>query len=81
MPTPKLALALKYLTAPHARKRLGLSRYQLEHRIELGIFPKPTFTDTTGVKFFDENWIRVAQTILDNAIQVNEKATGGEPVA
>ena len=67
MPTPKLELAFKYLTAPQARERLGLSRYQLEHRIELGIFPRPTFVDTTGVRYFDENWVRIAQAILENA--------------
>jgi len=73
MPTPKLELAHKYLTAPQVRKALGLSRFQLDIRIERGIFPKPTFVDETGiqcVRYFDENWVRVAQTILDNAVQV-----------
>ena len=70
MPTPKLKLAFKYLTATQARKRLGLSRYQFDHRIELGIFPQPSYIDETGiqhVRYFDENWVRVAQTILDNS--------------
>ncbi|GAI99354.1 unnamed protein product [marine sediment metagenome] len=75
MPTPKLKLAFKYLTATQARKRLGLSRYQFDHRIELGIFPQPSYIDETGiqyVRYFDENWVRVAQTILDNAAGGNK---------
>lgn len=69
MPTPKLELALKYLTAPQARKRLGLSRFQFDIRIERGIFTRPTFVDTSGVRYFDENWVRIAQAILDNVVQ------------
>jgi len=70
MPTPKLELAHKYLTAPPVRKRLGLSRFQLDVRIDRGIFPKPTFVDTSGVRYFDEQWIRTAKAILDNTIQI-----------
>ena len=76
MPEPKLQLAFKYLTATQARKRLGLSRYQFDHRIELGILPKPTYVDTVKrgkitlqVRYFDETWIRTAQAILDNSMQ------------
>ena len=75
MPTPKLELAAKYLTATQAHKRLGLSRFQFNLRIERGIFPRPTYVDNTGiqsVRYFDENWVRVAQTILDNAAGVTK---------
>jgi hypothetical protein len=78
MPWPKLELALKYLTAPQAGKRLGLSRFQLNRRVELGIFPRPTYVDvvrrgdvTLHVRYFDENWVRIAQAILDNAMKVS----------
>ena len=69
MPNRKLELTFKYRTASQARKRLGLSRFQFDLRIERGIFPRPTFVDTTGVRYFDENWIRIAQEILNNAAQ------------
>jgi len=72
MPTPKLKLAFKYLTATQVRKRLGLSRFQFDHRIELGIFPQPTYTDETGVqrvRYFDEDWVRTAQAILDDMVR------------
>ena len=77
MPWPKLELAFKYLTATQARKRLGLSRYQFDLRVERGIFPRPTYVDTVRrgevilhVRYFDENWVRIAQAILDNAVKV-----------
>ena len=65
MPNPKLELGFKYLTAPQVRKRLGLSRFQLDIRIERGILPQPTYVDETAVRYFDENWVRVAQAILE----------------
>jgi len=71
MPKPKLELAIKYLTPSQARKRLGLSRFQFDLRIERGIFPAPTYIDNTGkqyVRYFDENWVKIAQAILDNSV-------------
>lgn len=70
MPKPKLELSLKYLTAVEARKRLGLSRFQFDIRVERGIFPRPTYVDNTGkqhVRYFDEDWVKIAQAILDNS--------------
>ena len=69
MPNRKVELAIKYLTAPQVRKRLGLSRWQLDLRIERGVFPRPTYIDVSGVRYFDENWVKIAQAILDNAVQ------------
>ncbi|MBA7642157.1 hypothetical protein ES703_49844 [subsurface metagenome] len=73
MPRPKVELAIKYLTAVQARKRLGLSRFEFDIRLERGIFPRPTYLDNTGkqyVRYFDEHWLKIAQEILDGAIQV-----------
>ena len=67
MPNRKLELTFKYLTASQARERLGLSRFQFDLRIERGIFPKPTYTDVTGVRYFDEDWVREVQDILDSS--------------
>jgi len=70
MPTPKLELAHKYFTATQAHKRLGLSRFQFNLRIERGIFPRPTYIDNTGkqsVRYFDENWVRIAKDILESS--------------
>ncbi len=74
MPWPKLELAFKYLTATQARKRLGLSRYQFDLRVERGIFPRPTHVDTVQrgdvtmhVRYFDENWVRIARDIMESS--------------
>ena len=64
MATPKLEYKYKYMTAPRVREILGLSRYQLDERIHRGILPTPTFTDTNGVRFFDQKWVDQAQSIL-----------------
>lgn len=65
MPKYKLELIYKYRTARQARERLGLSRFQFDYRIKRGILPDPTFTDTTGVRYFDEDWIRAAGDIVE----------------
>jgi len=72
MPKPKLELAHKYYTAVRARKMLGLSRWNFDIRVERGIFPRPTYMDNTGkqyVRYFDENWVKIAEAILANSVQ------------
>ena len=76
MPNRKIELTFKYLTASQVRQRLGISRFQFDMRLNRGIFPSPTFTDVTGVRYFDEPWLRVAQAILDEAKNAG-RAVGG----
>ena len=73
MPEPKMELAKKYRTSTQARLELSLSRWEFDTRIARGIFPRPTYIDTVQrgdvilkVRYFDESWIQVAKTILDN---------------
>ena len=66
MPTPKLELSAKYMTAPEVRQKLDLSRYQLDIRIERGILPGPTLVDTDGVRYFDEQWLRIGKAVLES---------------
>lgn len=76
MPNPKLELAAKYLTSNQVSKRLELSLFQLNLRIERGVFPRPTYIDNAGiqsVRYFDENWVKIAQAILENAAQGDRK--------
>jgi len=65
MPTPRLELIAKYMTAPEVRKKLGLSRYQLDIRIKRGILPQPTL-GIDGVRYFDEHWVRMSRAILES---------------
>ena len=64
MANPKLELKFKYMTAPGARKELGLSRYQMDERIKRGLLPEPTLVDENGVRFFDQEWLGKAKEIL-----------------
>ncbi len=67
----KIELSAKYYTAPQVQKMLGLSRFQLTLRIDKGIFPSPTVIDSdTGVRYFDEHWVRIARAVLNNAVGV-----------
>ena len=78
MPTPKIELAHKYYTAPQARKKLGLSRFQFDVRIERGVLPAPTYVDETAVRFFDEEWVKESRAILkrsNSAIKRYRKPT------
>lgn len=66
MANPKLELGIKYFTAPEIQKKLGLSRWQLTVRIERGILPRPSYVDeTTGVRYFDHDWLRAAEIMLN----------------
>ena len=71
----KKELANKYFTATEARIELGLSRWDFNTRIERGMLPAPTFIDTVmrgsvelKVRYFDENWLRIARSIMDNPV-------------
>jgi len=73
MPVPRIELGFKYLTAPEVRKKLGLSRFQFDLRIERGILPEPVHVDENGIRYFDENWLRIAEAILQNAPNLKKK--------
>lgn len=74
MPNMKLELVQKYFTAPEVRRKLGLSRWQLDLRINRGILPRPTYTDPeTNIRYFDENWVKAAQLILASSIRAMDQ--------
>lgn len=59
--------------ASQAKQRLGLSRFQLNLRIKVGILPAPTYIDPdTQMRYFDDQWLRTAKAILDNSAQNKE---------
>ena len=76
MPNRKIELTFKYLTASQVYPRLGISRFQFDMRLKRGIFPSPTFIDVTGVRYFDETWLRVAQAILGEAKNAGRAVKG-----
>jgi len=67
MPKPRIEFTYKYLTSPQVCRQLGCGRAQLDERLKRGIFPAPTVVAPSGVRYFDENWIRAVQDIIKNA--------------
>ena len=69
MAEPRIAERYKYMTLPQAAKRLGLHPAKLRRRLKDGVLPASTFINEYGLKFFDEDWLREAQTILVNSFE------------
>lgn len=57
------------MTLPQAAKRLGIHPAKLRRRLKHGVFPAPTFINEHGLNFFDEEWLREAQTILTKSFE------------
>ena len=69
MAGPRIDERYKYMTLPQAAKRLGMHQAKLRRRLKANILPPPTFVNEYGLKFFDEDWLREAQTILVNSFE------------
>ena len=69
MAGPRIDELYKYMTLPQAAKRLGMHHAKLRRRLKAGILPSATFVNEYGLKFFDEDWLREAQTILANSFE------------
>jgi predicted DNA-binding transcriptional regulator AlpA len=67
MPKPRIEFTYKYLTSPQVCRILSIGRAQLDERLKRGIFPAPTVVAPSGVRYFDENWIKAVQDIIKNA--------------
>ena len=67
MPKPRIEFTYKYLTSPQVCRKLGIGRAQLDERLKRGVFPQPTVVAPSGVRYFDDNWIKVVQDIIKNS--------------
>lgn len=67
MPKPRIEYTYKYLTSPQVCRKLHIGRAQLDERLKRGIFPQPTLVAPSGVRYFDENWVKVVIEIIKNA--------------
>ena len=73
MAGPKIAERYKYMTLPQAAKRLGIHPAKLRRRLKDGVFPVPTFVNEHGLNFFDEDWLKEAQAILEKSFEGGER--------
>jgi predicted DNA-binding transcriptional regulator AlpA len=69
MAGPRISELYKYMTLPQAAQRLGMHPAKLRRRLRDEIFPRPTFINEYGLKFFDEEWLRKANAILTNSFK------------
>jgi predicted DNA-binding transcriptional regulator AlpA len=67
MPKPRIEFTYKYLTSPQVCRKLNIGRAQLDERLKRGIFPQPTIVAPSGVRYFDEDWIKAVEDIIKNA--------------
>ena len=69
MAGPRISERYKYMTVPQAARRLGIHPAKLRRRLRDSVFPAPTFVNEYGLKFFDEDWLNEAHTILLNSFE------------
>jgi len=48
-------------------RKLEIGRAQLDERLKRGIFPPPTLIAESGVRYFDDDWVKNALDIIHNA--------------
>lgn len=66
MPRPRLSDHYRFMSTTDVCKKLGITEHQLRTRLAQGVFPVPTMVDGyQGVRYFDEDWLRAAQKIMD----------------
>jgi len=67
MPKPRIEFTYKYLTSPQVCRKLEIGRAQLDERLKRGVFPPPTVIAPSGVRYFDESWIKTVKGIINSA--------------
>ena len=67
MPKPRIEFTYKYLTSPQVCRKLDIGRAQLDERLKRGVFPPPTVIAASGVRYFDETWIKTVKEIIKGA--------------
>lgn len=65
MPRPTLAEGFNYHTAGHVQAELSLSREEFNRRLKQKILPAPSYVNSHGLRFFDDNWLRIARAIIE----------------
>jgi len=61
MPRPRIS---SHLTTNQVAKQLGMKVGQLVSWVDHGALPPPSFTDTNGVRYFNQGWLRKATEIV-----------------
>jgi len=62
MPRPRVT---SQMTTTEAAKQLGIKVGQLVSWVEHGALPPPSFIDNNGVRYFDGEWLKKAEEIVN----------------
>ena len=63
MPRPRVT---NQMTTVQVAKELGMKRARVVSRVKRGALPPPSFTDDNGVRYFDLEWLRKANEIVES---------------
>jgi len=53
------------MTTTQAAGQLGLTADRLVNWVQRGALPPPSFISSNGVRYFDQEWLRKAQEIVE----------------
>jgi len=52
------------MTTTEVARELGMKKGQLVSWVQHGALPPPSFIDSNGVRYFDQEWLKKAQEIV-----------------
>jgi hypothetical protein len=64
MAGPTINELYQYMTIPQAAKQLRINPSKLRRRIKASIFPEPTYINSHGIHFFNEEWLARTRKII-----------------
>lgn len=56
------------MTTTEVGRHLGANRSTLINWINHGLLPSPTFIDSNGVQYFDQEWLKKAREIVREGV-------------
>jgi len=63
MPRPRVT---SQMTTTEVARELGMSVGQVVSWVQHGALPPPSFIDNNGVRYFDQEWLRKAEEIVNS---------------
>ncbi|MCK4368245.1 MAG: MerR family transcriptional regulator [Dehalococcoidales bacterium] len=63
MPRPRVT---SQMTTTQVARQLGMMVDRLVNWVQRGALPPPTWVDNNGVRYFDQEWLRKAQEIVES---------------
>ena len=68
MPRPRVS---SQMTTTQVARELGMNVGQLVSWVGRGALPLPSFKDSNGVRYFDQEWLKQAREIVNRKKGIN----------